>query len=100
MLHNQIDGLLSAIAQRPAERGSGSDPETEPGPELHLGPELGNDFKIAMVGDSTMRVRSYRKSHSHTAGSGFQSIMAIRGAAVGPLDSVPPKLKPSTAQKP
>lgn len=57
MLHNQIDELFSAIAQRPTKRSSGPEPEQDPKPSLDVGHELGVDFKIAIVGDSTMRVR-------------------------------------------
>ena len=63
VLHNQIDGLLSAIALRPADIKSGPEPEpgAEQGPKQSFG--LGTvdtiSFKIDMVGDSTMRVRRF-----------------------------------------
>ena len=55
VLHNQIDGLLSAIAQRPGESSSGPRPATSHTPRH----EFVSQFKVAMVGDSTMRVRMF-----------------------------------------
>lgn len=71
MLLNQIDELFSAIVQRPTERSSG--PEPEPEPSLDVGHGLGVDFKIAIVGDSTMRVRvrSHPERKCYGSGSGF-----------------------------
>lgn len=59
MLHNQIDGLLSAIAQRPTEIKSELAPEQGAKPSFGLGRESIMNFKIDMVGDSTMRVRCF-----------------------------------------
>lgn len=69
MLHNQIDGLLSAIAQRPAEKTRRPEPEPGAGQAPKLLLQLGGgssvDFKIDMVGDSTMRVSYFDISTSH-----------------------------------
>ena len=54
MLHNQIDGLFSAIAQRP-ENSTGTGAHSEP--SLNTWKEGEREFKIAIVGDSTMRVK-------------------------------------------
>eukprot|EP00904_Undaria_pinnatifida_P002299 jgi/Undpi1/1206/HiC_scaffold_105.g14120.m1 len=55
VLHNQIDGLFSAIAQRP-ENSTGTGAHSEP--SLNTWKEGEREFKIAIVGDSTMRMQT------------------------------------------
>lgn len=54
VLHNQIDGLFSSLKERAANDGlvEGTS-EVSPG---HLGVHKDQEFKIVIIGDSTMQV--------------------------------------------
>lgn len=53
MLHTQIDGLFSAVEQRAAARAAAAAAGNPP-PRAAL--DDGMEFKIAVIGDSTIRV--------------------------------------------
>ena len=54
MLHNQIDGLFSAVEQRVAAL---EDATAASNPLPRAAVDDGMGFKIAIIGDSTIRVR-------------------------------------------
>ena len=56
MLHTQIDGLFSAIEQRASARVTAA-AAGKPPPRAAVDDGMG--FKIAVIGDSTIRVRTY-----------------------------------------
>ena len=61
VLHNQIDGLFSAVEQR--EKALKDDDANE-SPMPRLGIDDGMGFKIAVIGDSTIRVRGRHYDHN------------------------------------
>lgn len=56
MLHTQIDGLFTAVEQRAAAR---ADAAAAGSPPPRAAVDDGMGFKIAVIGDSTIRVRMY-----------------------------------------
>ena len=63
VLQNQIDGLFSALEQRAAEQTDSRDGDGHSSPRVEAADGLG--FKVTMVGDSTIRVRTTNGSLTH-----------------------------------